>query len=74
MRRTAIHGFTVLDDFLRVPDSDGRIAGRDVHTEKMLDLTLRTAILRSADESPGSPDETRNRSNPGEPNRRGLEK
>jgi hypothetical protein len=74
MRRAAIVGFTVRGARLRVPDPDGRSAGRDAHTEKILDLTLKTAILRPADESPGSSDETRNRSNPYEPNRCGLEK
>jgi len=74
MRRAAIVGFTVRDARPRVPDPEGRSASRDAYTEKMRDLTLKTAILRPADESPGSPDETRTRSNPCEPNRRGLEK
>jgi len=74
MRRAAIVGFTVRDARPRVPDPIGRSAGGDAHTEKMRDLTLKTAILSPVDESPGSPDETRNRSNQCEPNRRGLEK
>ena len=74
MRLAAIVGFTVRDARPRVPDPQGRSASGNAHTEKMLDLTLKTAILRPADESPGSSDETRNRSNPYEPNRYGLEK
>lgn len=74
MRRAAIVGFAVRDARPRLPDPEGRSASRYAHTEKMRDLTLKTAILRPADESPGSPDETRNRFNACESNRLGLEK
>jgi len=64
MRLATIVGFTIRNARSRVPDPEGRSASPDAHTEKMRDLTLKTAILRPADESPGSPDETRSRSIP----------
>ena len=74
MRCVVIVSFAVRGARQGVRDPVWRSATRDTQTEKMRDLTLKTAIFPPAGEAPRFPDETRYRSKPCEANRCGLEK